>query len=162
MWCYLGLAAGDLASGLLSQLMRSRRGAIVVFLVITAIGAAAYFTIGALGIQWFYASVALLGFGAGYWAVFATTAAESFGTDLRATAATTAPNIVRWSAAWTALLWTSLEGFFGQEGPGPWHAAATAGVIVLGVGFLGVLGMRETYGISLEYLESDDAKPVRA
>jgi MFS family permease len=162
MWCYLGLAAGDLASGLLSQLLRSRRLAIVVFLVITGLGGAAYFTLGGWGVGWFYASVTVLGFGAGYWAVFATTAAESFGTDLRATAATTAPNIVRWSAAWTALLWTSLEGFFGQEGPGPWHAAATAGVIVLGVGFLGVLGMRETYGISLEYLESDDAKPVRA
>jgi len=158
MWCYLGLAAGDLASGLMSQLLRSRRLAIVVFLLITSAGAVAYFTLGGWGIGWFYASVTLLGFGAGYWAVFATTAAESFGTDLRATAATTAPNIVRWSAAWTVLLWTSLEGIYGNEGAGPWHAAATAAVIVLGIGFLGVLGMRETYGISLEYLEG---QPVR-
>lgn len=158
MWCYLGLSAGDLASGLVSQLLRSRRKSIVIFLVITLVGAVAYFTVGGRGLGWFYASVTLLGFGAGYWAVFATTAAESFGTDLRATAATTAPNIVRWSAAWTALLWTTLESFFGHEGSGPWHAAATATVIVLGIGCLGVLGMRETYGISLEYLEG---RPVR-
>jgi len=158
MWCYVGLAAGDLASGLLSQLLRSRRLSIVIFLGITALGGIAYFTVGARSLGWFYASIALLGFGAGYWAVFATTAAESFGTDLRATAATTAPNIVRWSAAWTALLWTSLEAIFGREGSGPWQAAAVAGTIVLGIGFLGVLGMRETYGISLQYIEGKPRK----
>jgi hypothetical protein len=99
MWCYVGLAAGDLASGLLSQLLRSRRRALLAFHVLTAAAIAAYFTVPAREPGAFYAICAAIGFGCGYWAVFVTTTAEQFGTNLRATAATSAPNFVRWSAA---------------------------------------------------------------
>jgi MFS family permease len=153
MWCYVGLAIGDLGSGLLSQALRSRRGAVLVFHLITVAAMAMYFTLGPRSQGWFYAACWALGLGCGYWAVFATTAAEQFGTNVRATAATTAPNLVRWSAAATAGLWVWLEGVFGRSGAGPWQAAAVAAMIVMGLGMVALLGLRETYGVDLDYEE---------
>ena len=156
MWCYVGLAIGDLASGLLSQWLRSRRGAVLAFHLITVAAMAFYFTLGARSAAWFYAACALVGLGCGYWAVFATAAAEQFGTNLRATAATTAPNLVRWSAAASAGLWVWFERVIagGQAAPeAPWRAAVAAGVVVMAVAALGLLGLRETYGIDLDFEE---------
>ena len=151
MWCYVGLAAGDLSSGLLSQCMRSRRGAVLVFQLLTVAAMVAYFTLGGASQAAFYACCAAIGLGCGYWAVFATTAAEQFGTNVRSTAATTAPNVVRWSAAATAALWVWLEG--AVAGGSAWKAAAIGGAIVMGVAMLGLLGLRETYGRDLDFEE---------
>ena len=156
MWCYVGLAVGDLASGLASQCWRSRRAAIAAFLGITALGLVGYFLLGrmqaSLGLT--YAIIVLLGFGIGYWAVFVTTAAEHFGTDLRATAATTAPNLVRWSAAGSGALWLLVERWIGIDDPAaPWQAAAITGLIVMSLAALGWFGLRETYGTSLDWTE---------
>ena len=153
MWCYVGLAMGDLGSGLLSQGLRSRRGAVLVFHLITVAAMMMYFTLGPRSQAWFYSACGALGLGCGYWAVFATTAAEQFGTNVRATAATTAPNLVRWSAAATAGLWVWLEGLFGRTGAGPWQAAAVAAAIVMVLGMVSLLGLRETYGVDLDFEE---------
>ena len=151
MWCYVGLATGDLVSGLLSQALRSRRAAVLVFHLLAVAAMAMYFTVGARSQAWFYASCGAIGLSLGYWAVFVTAAAEQFGTNLRATAATTAPNVVRWSAAASAALWVWLD----RAMPGSaWKAAAIAGAIVMGVAMLGLLGLRETYGIDLDYEET--------
>ena len=55
-----------------------------------------YFTVqwqGSASLMYFIC--AALGFGSGFWAIFVTIGAEQFGTNLRATAATTIPNMVR-------------------------------------------------------------------
>ncbi len=156
MWCYVGLALGDLASGLLSQWLRSRRGAVLAFHLITVAAMVAYFTLGGRSLAAFYACCAAIGLGCGYWAVFVTAAAEQFGTNVRATAATTAPNVVRWSAAATAALWVWLERVMagGQVVPeAPWKAAVVAGVVVMALAGLGLVGLRETYGVDLDYEE---------
>ncbi len=148
MWCYTGLAAGDLASGLLSQWLGSRRRAIAFFHLLTVVAIGLYFTVGARSLAGFYAVAAFAGFATGYWAVFATIAAEQFGTNLRATAATTAPNIVRWSAAWTGGLWLALTGPLEA-----WLAAAVVAAVVMPVAMLAVFGLRESYGTSLDFHE---------
>jgi MFS family permease len=156
MWCYVGLAIGDLGSGLLSQWLRSRRKAVAAFHLFTIGAMCFYFLLGARSVAWFYAACLLVGVGCGYWAVFATAAAEQFGTNLRATAATTAPNLVRWSAAATAGLWVWFERLLGgtQAEPGvPWKAAVLAAVVVMAVSALGLVGLRETYGIDLDFEE---------
>lgn len=157
MWCYVGLAIGDLASGLLSQWLRSRRGAVLAFHLITVAAMVFYFTLGARSAGWFYAACALVGLGCGYWAVFATAAAEQFGTNLRATAATTAPNLVRWSAAASAGLWVWFERLLGGTQVDlavPWKAAVLAAVVVMAVAALGLVGLRETYGVDLGFEET--------
>ncbi len=164
MWCYVGLAAGDLASGLLSQFMKSRKRALIAFHVLTAASVGFYFFAGAHSLTMFYAAIGLVGFASGYWAVFVTTTAEQFGTNLRATAATTAPNFVRWSAAGSALLWHQFETLMGGGGtatdPGdpsaPWRGAALVGAILIPVAMLAVLSLRETFGSSLDWVENPD------
>jgi hypothetical protein len=148
MWCYVGLAAGDLGSGLLSQLLRSRRRAIWIFHALTLTAIALYFTVGAQSLAAFYAVICFAGFASGYWAVFATIGAEQFGTNLRATAATTAPNIVRWSAAWTGGLWLYLSGSIEA-----WTAAAIVAAIVMPIAILATFGLRESYGTDLDFAE---------
>ncbi|MFO0827822.1 MAG: MFS transporter [Phycisphaerales bacterium] len=150
MWCYMGLAIGDLSSGLLSQRLHSRRHAVVTFHVITAVAVALYFVVVPRPAWMSSALMLLLGFGIGYWAVFVTMAAEQFGTNLRATAATTAPNFVRWiGAAGSAIAWESLEPHLGR-----WQSAALVGGVLIVVAIAACLSLRETFGISLEYVES--------
>ncbi len=149
LWNYTGLAFGDFASGALSQVLKSRKRALLVFLSITAASCGAYFVLGPASLFTFYAVCFVLGFGTGYWAVFVTVASEQFGTNLRATATTTAPNFVRGAVvpltiAFTALKTTSL----GVPG-----AALAVGALTLALAFVALFSLEETYGKNLEYLE---------
>ncbi|WP_121356369.1 MFS transporter [Flavisolibacter nicotianae] len=96
MYAYAGISAGDILVGLISQWFRSRKKALFLFYGLTIIFMVLFFTT-----QWngtasrMYWICAGLGFSTGFWAIFVTMAAEQFGTNLRATAATTIPNMVR-------------------------------------------------------------------
>ncbi len=94
-FCYLGITFGGFASGYFSQLLRSRRKILFGFLLFTSAAMTAYFLTRGQSDGTFYLVILLLGFGVGYWTVFATIAAEQFGTNIRATVATTVPNFVR-------------------------------------------------------------------
>jgi MFS transporter, putative metabolite:H+ symporter len=149
LWCYVGLAIGDLASGLISQILRSRRRAVVLFHILTAVTVALQFVI--IPRSPFVSNLlfVLMGISIGYWAVFVTMAAEQFGTNLRATAATTAPNFVRWiGAAGSAYLWQKLTPIMGV-----WEAAAAVGALVLAIALVACLSLRETFGTSLDFVE---------
>jgi hypothetical protein len=90
-----------------------------------------------------------VGFANGYWAVFATISAEQFGTNLRGTAATTAPNVVRWSTAWTGGAWLWLSDSWNS----PWKAALAVGVVVLPLAMLATLWLKESYASDLDFNE---------
>jgi hypothetical protein len=96
MFAYAGISLGDILIGLISQWLQSRKKALFLFYALTIIFMALFFTV-----QWngtpsrMYWICAGLGFSTGFWAIFVTMAAEQFGTNLRATAATTIPNMVR-------------------------------------------------------------------
>lgn len=149
MWCYVGLALGDLGSGLVSQWLGSRRKAIVLFHLLTVVALGLYFTVATRSLAAFHAVICVLGFASGYWAVFATISAEQFGTNLRGTAATTAPNVVRWSAAWTGYAWLILDGMWDSPG----KAALAVAVVVLPLAMVATLGLRESYGLDLDFNE---------
>lgn len=153
MWCYIGLALGDMTSGLLSQWMRSRRKALWLFHLLSILAMALYFTVGSSSLVAFYACVVFVGFASGYWAVFVTLAAEQFGTNLRATAATTAPNMVRWSAAGGAFMWTQSEALLGHGPNAPWQAAVIVAAILLPIAIASVFFLPETYGRDLNFTE---------
>jgi MFS transporter, putative metabolite:H+ symporter len=152
-WCYLGLAVGDFASGIASQLARSRKRALFAFLILNALAVLYYFTIGRTSTTAFYAGCLFLGFSNGYWAVFVTVAAEQFGTNLRATAATTAPNFVRGSLVPVSLTYLALRTAFGGENAGEPQAAMVVGATVLLIAVLSLFAIEETYGKELDFVE---------
>ena len=149
---YAGGSVGDLASGLVSQRLRSRRAAIGVWLVGGVGVVVAYFLLGGRSMTTFYVLAAVGGLGIGYWAVFVSTAAELFGTNLRATVATTVPNFVRGSLVLLTSGFQALEGPLGTVG-----AAIAVGVFSYGVAFAGLFALRETFGVDLDFHEGQPA-----
>ncbi len=94
-FAYIGITVGDLASGLLSQYLKSRKKVMFIFVALLAISTTVFLTTADLSETWFLTITLIMGFFTGYWAVFITTASELFGTNIRATATTSAPNFVR-------------------------------------------------------------------
>jgi putative MFS transporter len=146
--CYAGLAVGDAFSGILSQLLRSRRKAVAICLVFMSCSIAAYVLAPHETLFEYYSLCFLMGVGAGYWAMFVQMGAEQFGTNIRATAATSIPNMVRgfiipMSASFHFLI--------------PYTGVTMAGVTVLAVmislAFLSLLVLRETFHEDLDYIE---------
>jgi putative MFS transporter len=146
---YAGLVVGDLFSGFWSQFLQSRRKSILTCLVLVTIGTAVFFSARGLTADAFYALCSFLGFSCGYWAMFCTVAAEQFGTNLRATVATSTPNFVRGSLVLISTAFLALKPAFGIV-----HAGALVGAVVLSLAFLGLWMIRESYGISLDFEES--------
>lgn len=148
LYCYIGLIAGDLASGLLSQRLRSRKKAIALFQLLSCGACAVYLTQSGPTPERMYWLALGAGFAVGYWAVFITTAAEQFGTNLRATVTTTAPNFVRGAAVpMTAAFQLTKEGYGILQGA----AIVGCGVIILAL--FGLWNLHETYGRDLEFIE---------
>ncbi len=148
MYCYIGLVAGDLASGLLSQLFKSRRKAILLFLAVTVAAVGWYFTAHGVNAATFYLICGLLGFGIGYWAIFVTVAAEQFGTNLRATVATTVPNFVRGMTVPITMLFQLFRQSFGLEG-----GALVVGALCLAIALFSLWQLEETFHKDLDYFE---------
>ena len=156
MWCYVGLAAGDLVSGLISQWLRSRKRTVLVFLVLTMLMVWWYLHTPQRSETLTYLQTGLLGFSVGYWAVFVTTAAEQFGTNLRATVATTVPNFVRGALVPILAIYSMLHSGHAatsmQQQPLA-NAALVVGVGVFIVAFIGWFLLHETFGKDLDYVE---------
>ena len=148
---YGGAAIGGVLSGLLSQYLQSRRRALAIFMAGLATMVAAYFVLGGLSSALFYALCGLGGVFTGYWVVFMSTAAELFGTNLRATVTTTAPNFVRGSAVLFTIGFQALTPRLGLVG-----AAIAVGIGAFGIGVLGLASLRETFGVDLDFHETDD------
>ncbi len=148
LFAYLGLTAGDMASGLLSQWMRSRKRALGLFLGMTTACILVYFAPFAKSLGLFYAICFGLGVSIGYWAVFVTVAAEQFGTNLRATATTTAPNFVRGAVVPVTLLFQALHAPLGIS-----LAGLAVGLLTVTIAATALWGLEETFGRDLDFLE---------
>ncbi|MEO7097099.1 MAG: MFS transporter, partial [Polyangiales bacterium] len=113
-----------------------------------------YFTIGGTSLTVFYVLCCVGGAASGYWAVFVATAAELFGTNMRATVTTTVPNFVRGSAVLVTTGFKELTPAMGLIG-----AAIAVGVAALAVAVIGLLSLRETFGVDLDFHEGDEPPP---
>lgn len=148
---YGGLVAGDLASGVLSQALGSRRRVVLLFMTLLACAVGVYFAVApGSSPRTFLLLSGLLGFTGGYWAIFVTVAAEQFGTNIRATVATTVPNFVRGLVAviTTSFLWL-------RPGLGLVGAALAVGAVWFALAFVSAFSLRETFGVDLDYVERD-------
>jgi len=148
MYCYMGLVAGDLASGVLSQLLKSRKKVVFLFLLFTVAAVAAYFSARGVSAPVFYGICGLLGFGIGYWAIFVTVAAEQFGTNLRATVATSVPNFVRGMTIPITMLFQVARKTLGIE-----TGALAVGALCLVVALFSLSRLQETFHKDLDYFE---------
>jgi MFS family permease len=151
---YLGLTFGDLASGVASQLLRSRKKVVLAFLLFSLACVVLYlFGAGGWSSDAYYRLIFLMGFGMGYWALFVTIAAEQFGTNLRATVATTVPNFARGSLVPLTFLFTFLAMPLGQSRVSAPLAGAILCALCFGAAFLALATMEETFGKDLDYQE---------
>lgn len=148
MWCYVGLSVGDLASGFISHQLNSRKKAVLYMMLFTVVFTLIFLFLKINTPFQFYTILVLLGFGIGYWAMFVTIGAEQFGTNLRATAATTIPNMVRG----TVVLMTMGYVFFKQHFSVV-EAAAMIGVICFAIGIYSIVSISETHHKDLNFLE---------
>ncbi len=155
MWEYIGLVIGDISSGILSQYFRSRKKVVFLYLMLAAVLVVVYLFVPLQSDTIFYMLCVGLGIAAGYWALFVTIAAEQFGTNLRATVATTVPNFVRGSM----IIMTPLFLLF-REQFGILIGAGIVGALAIGIALLGLWKMEETFGKDLNFIEESPSIPI--
>lgn len=148
MFCYIGLAFGDLLSGYLSQYFKSRKKIITAFTIATNVLIIVYLFFNHFGSFYFYTICLLIGISCGYWAVFVTNASEQFGTNLRATVTTTVPNFIRGTVVPLTLLFQFLKTPVGII-----NSAAIVAGITLVIAYIAISRLEETYGKDLDYIE---------
>lgn len=148
LWAYVGISVGDFASGFISNWLKSRKKAIFYMMLFTVVGVVLMLFGGTKTAGMYYFYCTWLGLGTGYWALFVTMGAEQFGTNIRATAATTIPNMVRG----TLVLMIILFNFFKPSAGVIW-AAVIVGIISFGLGIYSTLTVSETHNKDLDYTE---------
>ncbi|MEN9548072.1 MAG: hypothetical protein RIR12_663 [Bacteroidota bacterium] len=151
MYAYAAIAIGDILVGFVSQYFKSRKKALFLFYSM-AIASAIYFFSGSISSDSsMYVACAMLGFSTGFWAIFVTMGAEQFGTNLRATAATTIPNMVRGSLPLINLLFVNV--FQKNMGISFVNSAIITGSIVMLITLVAAYFTEETYHKDLNYIE---------
>jgi MFS transporter, putative metabolite:H+ symporter len=148
MLAYVAISFADVLIGFVSHWLKSRKKALFIFYFLTAAAITLYFMQDKGTATHMYWICVFLGFGTGFWALFVTMAAEQFGTNLRSTAATTAPNMVRGSL-WLQLL---LFNWF-QQYTTYINAAIWLGIIVMAVSMSAAYFTKETFGKDLNFVE---------
>ncbi len=148
MFAYIAISFADILIGFVSQVLKSRKKALYIFYMITIGGIVIYFNQQGGSATGMYLICAILGFGTGFWALFVTMAAEHFGTNMRATAATTVPNMVRGSLPLIIYLFKFLTPGFGVV-----QAGAITGTLVMVISSIAVFMTEETFGKDLNFFE---------
>lgn len=148
-WCYGSMALGDVASGLISQLLKSRTKVVYLFLALAVLSVTTYLSLNGISTTWFYPLCGLLGFSVGYWVIFMTIATEQFGTNIRATVTTTAPNFARGALVPSTILFHLISSWTGSMITG----AAIVGAVLFALAIWANAGMKDTFHKDLDYVE---------
>jgi MFS transporter, putative metabolite:H+ symporter len=148
MFCYAGLSLGDFLSGVLSQLLKSRKKTVYIFIAFAVIFTIIYLNAKGISADNFYILCFILGFFGGYWAVFVTMSSEQFGTNIRATVTTTVPNFVRGALIPITIGFKALIPSYGLL-----QSALIVGVICYGAAFWATSQLEESFSKDLDYVE---------
>ncbi|HWR32149.1 MAG TPA: MFS transporter [Chitinophagaceae bacterium] len=152
MYAYAAISIGDILIGFISQWLKSRKKALYLFYFITSVFMILFFTA-----QWngsaakMYWICAGLGFGTGFWAIFVTMGAEQFGTNLRSTAATTIPNMVRGMLA--VFILPLFKWLRGIDGVGYVNGAIYTAIIIMTITIIAAIMTKETFNKDLNFVE---------
>ncbi|KAB7731788.1 MFS transporter [Rudanella paleaurantiibacter] len=150
MMIYLGLAAGDLLSGPFSHWLQSRRKAVIYLLISSMFLSGVYLFTGIQSAQTLYGICLLLGFCTGYIAMYLTMVAEQYGTNLRATATTSAPSIVRGLLIPMSILYQGVQREFSVSAL---VSAGLVGALVYALAFWSLAYTEETFAKDLDFVE---------
>ena len=155
MYSYIGLAVGDLVSGFISQALRSRKKVVFLYVIVTTVMILVYLFTPGRSVFNFYLTCFLLGVSIGYWALFVTMAAEQFGTNLRSTVATSAPNFIRGMVVPLTLGFRFMREQLGGGEPAVIYGALVVGVITIIIAFLSLQWVEETFSRDMNFVEED-------
>ena len=148
MWTYIGISVGDFSSGFISHWLKSRKKAIFYMMFFTMVGIVMMLFGNTNTENKYYFYCTWLGLGTGYWAMFVTLGAEQFGTNIRSTATTTIPNIVR------GLLPVMLFSFdYLKFSLGIILSAAVVGLVVFTLAIHATLTIEETHNKDMDFIE---------
>jgi hypothetical protein len=148
-WAYAGLVVGDIASGAVSQWLKSRKATLWIFQLTSAALILVFLFSEGMSPEYYYAMHFLLGCSVGYWAIFVTVASEQFGTNLRATVTTTVPNFVRGSVVLFTTAFTALKVSVGTI-----QSALTVGMVSVVIALFALKRIKESFGRDLNWIES--------
>lgn len=148
MYAYLGLSAGDLFSGLASQVWRSRKKVVLLNLFLLSVFAVIYLYFPGSSAGYYKFLCFLLGAATGYWALFVTIASEQFGTNIRSTVTNTVPNFVRGAVVPITLGFKSLVPALGII-----HSALVVGIICVVLAVISTWYIQESFSKDLNYIE---------
>lgn len=149
---YVALGIGDMTAGILSNIIKSRKKTLFIFYGITAVFIFLFFALKGGGSAFnMYLICMGLGFGAGISVLYIMMSAEQFGTNLRATAAISIPNLVRGFLPLILLLFQFLrsENIFNDYVTGAW----VTGIVIMVTGFVAALFVKESYGKDMDFTE---------
>ncbi|MBL0232199.1 MAG: MFS transporter [Chitinophagaceae bacterium] len=157
MFAYAAIALGDIMVGFVCQYFQSRKKGLFLYYMLTIFSLVLFFSPFNNSDGRMYTICFMLGFSTGFWAIFVTMGAEQFGTNLRATAATTIPNMVRGALPLINMLFLNL---FQQS----WNwsliqSGIVTGIIVMAITLVAFYFTEETYHKDLDYLESEEVLP---
>ncbi|WP_028298103.1 MFS transporter [Olivibacter sitiensis] len=148
MFAYIGISLGDIFAGLFAQMTRSRKKAVLLFQILILISSFLYLTSTGITQAQFKWLAFFMGLSVGYWATFVTISSEQFGTNLRATVATTAPNFVRAALIPSTFLFEFLVGKWGII-----HAGMGVVVLLSLIAIFALSRLEETFDKDLNYWE---------
>jgi len=151
MFAYVAISIGDILVGFICQWLKSRKKGLFIFYILCIVSGILFFSTYNNQDSRMYMICTLLGFSTGFWAIFVTMGAEQFGTNLRATAATTIPNMVRGSLPLINLLFLNL--FQKNMGWSLIRAGIVTGILVMAISFVAFYNTEETYHKDLNYIE---------
>jgi len=155
MFAYAAISIGDIFVGFLCQMLKSRKKALYIYYFLALVSGILFFSSWNSNNTNMYIACSLLGFSTGFWAIFVTMGAEQFGTNLRATAATTIPNMVRGSLPLINLMFVNL--FQRAWGWSLVKSGIYTGVIVMIVTLIAAYFTEETFHKDLDYVEGEFA-----
>jgi MFS family permease len=149
MYSYIGLSVGDLLSGWLSKVWRSRRKVVFLYLLFTMILMFVYIYANGISATVFYILTFLLGTVTGFWALFVSIASEQFGTNIRATVTTTVPNFVRGAVIPITLSFNYFLHLYEIR-----TATIIVGTVCVVLSALSTWYLKETFAKDLDYYET--------
>ena len=150
LFAFAAQVAGNITSGSLSQYFQSRKKVILLFMCLSLTFVLFFLLGGARSANSLYLFAACLGFASGYWTLFITVAAELFGSNLRATVATTVPNFVRGTVIPLTALFVWMKGYFGTI-----NGALVVGLVAYTLGILALIYLEETFKKDINYIEEE-------